>query len=176
MRNYRLFTVPYFLVEDAKGKHRPFFKEYPEELPRMRLNSPRLCCPFTDLRRSNQRAKRNPAKPGYCENCITRYDNYHEHVATEEHREFAMNDHNYRGVDQFIKEYLEQELFGASEKCLGSPCEKLEDAYSSGRLVKYSSSDRDDLIRVSVDSDNDCNSVVDIDVIMGKISNETREK
>ncbi|PWN42596.1 hypothetical protein IE81DRAFT_122109 [Ceraceosorus guamensis] len=42
------------------------------------------------------------SKPGNCENCRTKYDDFDEHVASNKHRRFALNDSNFVELDEFL--------------------------------------------------------------------------
>lgn len=170
MKNYTTFKYPYLLIEDAKGKCQPIYKEYTKEIPSFRLDSPPLCCPFTNARRSTG-AKRKPfAKSGFCEICYVKFEDYDEHVTGTEHREFGDDDYNYRSIDVFIKDMLEQELFGGSNYT-NSPCEKLEAKYSAFKQVYFSPSDENDnLIRISKGSTDNYDETVDFEIILSKIN------
>lgn len=115
-KGYVVFTKPYLLIEDINKDHQPFYKEYEKEkVPSLYYNSPILCCPFLKNRRyRNIRNKKNK-KGGYCENCFMKYVNYDEHVRERIHREFAVDDKNYREIDELIKSFniqtLEPELY-----------------------------------------------------------------
>ncbi|GME74438.1 unnamed protein product [Ambrosiozyma monospora] len=47
--------------------------------------------------------KKKELKPGYCENCRVKYDDFDEHIWCEKHRMFAENDDNFRDIDDLIK-------------------------------------------------------------------------
>ena len=42
------------------------------------------------------------APPGYCECCLKKYDDLAKHLAEPEHRHFAMNEMNYKDLDEVI--------------------------------------------------------------------------
>ncbi|KAK0742401.1 Dfp1/Him1, central region-domain-containing protein [Apiosordaria backusii] len=48
-----------------------------------------------------QRQKRDP-KPGYCENCMDKFDDFDEHILTRKHRKFAENDDNWVQLDALL--------------------------------------------------------------------------
>ncbi|KAK4200818.1 Dfp1/Him1, central region-domain-containing protein [Triangularia verruculosa] len=48
-----------------------------------------------------QRQKRDP-KPGYCENCMDKFDDFDEHILTRKHRKFAENDDNWVQLDSLL--------------------------------------------------------------------------
>ncbi|KAL1954191.1 hypothetical protein VTO42DRAFT_1547 [Malbranchea cinnamomea] len=45
--------------------------------------------------------KREP-KPGYCENCREKYDDFDEHITTRKHRKFALNPANWVELDKLL--------------------------------------------------------------------------
>ncbi|CAG8951182.1 hypothetical protein HYFRA_00007929 [Hymenoscyphus fraxineus] len=45
--------------------------------------------------------KRDP-KPGYCENCQDKFDDFDEHIASRKHRKFAEKDENWAELDQLL--------------------------------------------------------------------------
>ncbi|GMG20303.1 unnamed protein product [Ambrosiozyma monospora] len=47
--------------------------------------------------------KKKELKPGYCENCRVKYDDFDEHIWCEKHRMFAENDDNFKDIDDLIK-------------------------------------------------------------------------
>lgn len=176
MKNYTTFKFPYLLIEDLKGKFQPMYKEYNKEIPSIRLNSPALCCPFSNARRQNGQKKKPTVIPGYCEVCYCKFDNYEEHVSEKEHREFAADDFNYRSIDIFIKEMLEQELYGCSNYT-NSPCEKLEAKYSDFKQIYFTQSDEEDnLIRLSRGSIDNEDETVDFEIILNKINRKDGPK
>ncbi|PHH60732.1 hypothetical protein CDD81_1314 [Ophiocordyceps australis] len=42
------------------------------------------------------------AKPGYCENCQEKFNDFDEHIVTRTHRKFAENDDNWADLDQLL--------------------------------------------------------------------------
>lgn len=53
--------------------------------------------------RAQARAK--PAKkPGYCENCLERYNDLQEHLTSRTHQQFAANESKFLGLDQVISQ------------------------------------------------------------------------
>lgn len=171
MKGYTTFKFPYILIEDAKGKLQPIYKEYTKEIPFLNLESPILCCPFSNARRDDSKPKKkNRLKAGYCEVCYVKYEDYNTHVESNEHREYADDDYNYRQIDIFIKDLLEEELFGSSNY-LNSPCERLEAKYGKGQPITYNiDSEPDSLIRVSKGSFDDFDDVVEFNVILDNIN------
>lgn len=170
MKGYTTFKNPYILIEDNRGKFQPVYKEYTKEIPCINLQSPVLCCPFSNARRYPKSKKKNSTKSGYCEICYTKFEDYEKHVECEEHREYAKDDYNYRAIDVFIKELLEQELFGESNY-LHSPCERLEEKYSSCQPIVYNSdSDIHSSIRFSKGSVDDSEDIVEFEIILNNIN------
>ncbi|KAK9468327.1 Dfp1/Him1, central region-domain-containing protein [Lipomyces arxii] len=45
-------------------------------------------------------------KPGYCENCKDRFDDYDEHAHSRKHRKYAYNDDNFGDVDEFMAQVV----------------------------------------------------------------------
>lgn len=168
MKNYTTFKSPYVLIEDLKSKFQPIYKEYAKETPSLNLESPVLCCPFSNARRISRPKKKCP-KTGYCEICYVKYDNYSEHINCKEHKEYAEDDYNYRAIDVFIKDMLERDLYG-SHNVIHSPCERLEAEFSNNKQVLYNNdSETDSLIRLSIGSAGNVDNVVELDVILNKI-------
>ncbi|ELA42510.1 uncharacterized protein VICG_00609, partial [Vittaforma corneae ATCC 50505] len=175
MRKYTTFKFPYILIEDVKGKFQPIYKEYIRETPIINLSSPVLCCPFSNARRSVKPMKKNQIKSGYCEVCYVKYEDYNTHIQCADHREYAEDDYNYRMIDIFIKEFLEQELYGVASY-LNSPCERLESKYSNGQPIAYDSeSELDSLIRVSRGSLGEFDEVVEFNIILDNINKHSQE-
>lgn len=48
------------------------------------------------------RELRREKRPGYCENCRTKYDDFDEHVTARRHRRFALDDANFVGIDELL--------------------------------------------------------------------------
>ncbi|KAG8736490.1 hypothetical protein FRC12_017575 [Ceratobasidium sp. 428] len=42
-------------------------------------------------------------KPGYCENCRTRFEDFDQHVKGSKHRKFATKDSNFRELDLLLE-------------------------------------------------------------------------
>ncbi|KAK5030274.1 Cdc7p-Dbf4p kinase complex regulatory subunit [Exophiala sideris] len=51
--------------------------------------------------RRKKAVKRDP-KPGYCENCRDKYDDFEEHVISRKHRKFAMTQTNWTELDALL--------------------------------------------------------------------------
>lgn len=49
-----------------------------------------------------KRVVEKEAKPGYCENCRDKYDDFEEHIVSKEHRKFAINDDHFRDLDALL--------------------------------------------------------------------------
>lgn len=52
------------------------------------------------------------SKPGYCENCRIKYDNFDDHINSGRHRRFALDDSNFKEIDNLIRTVNENKLFG----------------------------------------------------------------
>ncbi|KAJ8097138.1 Dfp1/Him1, central region-domain-containing protein [Lipomyces tetrasporus] len=46
-------------------------------------------------------------RPGYCENCKDKYDDYEEHVGSRKHRKFASNDENFAEIDDLLAQLVQ---------------------------------------------------------------------
>ncbi|BGP49016.1 Cdc7p-Dbf4p kinase complex regulatory subunit [Rhodotorula kratochvilovae] len=44
-----------------------------------------------------------PKKPGYCENCRVKYDDFKDHVVSSKHRRFALNPKHWRELDALLE-------------------------------------------------------------------------
>lgn len=51
-------------------------------------------------------------KPGYCENCRIKYDHFDDHIKTSRHRRFALDDTNFKEIDNLINTLNENKVFG----------------------------------------------------------------
>ncbi|PGH11154.1 hypothetical protein AJ80_07256 [Polytolypa hystricis UAMH7299] len=65
-----------------------------------RARQPQAPRKYSNTRKSKQR-KRDP-KPGYCENCRDKFDDFEEHVMTRKHRKFALTTSNWRPLDLLL--------------------------------------------------------------------------
>jgi len=182
MKDFRCFKFPYVLIEEERGKYQPMFKEYPADLPTINYSSPPLCCPFSSHRNYSSKIKGKcyqKPKPGCCEICYTRYEDYNEHVATREHVEFAKNPNNYRKVDEIIEE-LNSVRNTFIPEVPPSPCDKLEeDLYIQTRkFTEGYGMEEESVIRLSCESEENIdmeNSECSLDIILTFI-NEKRQK
>ncbi|KAI9370064.1 Dfp1/Him1, central region-domain-containing protein [Aspergillus egyptiacus] len=61
-------------------------------------------CRANTQKAAEQRRKerRRDPKPGYCENCRDKFDDFEEHVMTRKHRKFAMNLTNWAELDSLL--------------------------------------------------------------------------
>lgn len=106
MAKYVIFKNPYILIEDVRTRQQPFYKEYEAKQPKLSLNSPALGCPFVEnMKRRIMPPKNKDLKPGVCEICYCKFAQYKEHLATPEHRDFAVDNRNYKEVDRLIAEF-----------------------------------------------------------------------
>ncbi|EPX70958.1 Hsk1-Dfp1 kinase complex regulatory subunit Dfp1 [Schizosaccharomyces octosporus yFS286] len=55
------------------------------------------------LHNANQRKIRIDPKPGYCENCREKFDNFEMHIRGRRHRKFAENDENFKELDELFE-------------------------------------------------------------------------
>ncbi|KAE8151372.1 DBF zinc finger domain protein [Aspergillus avenaceus] len=51
-----------------------------------------------------KKERRRDPKPGYCENCRDKFDDFEEHVMTRKHRKFATNGGNWAELDSLLKQ------------------------------------------------------------------------
>lgn len=51
-------------------------------------------------------------KPGYCENCRVKYDNFDDHVNSNRHKKFALEDSNFKDIDRLIDTLNDSKSFG----------------------------------------------------------------
>ncbi|KDN48517.1 hypothetical protein K437DRAFT_255491 [Tilletiaria anomala UBC 951] len=74
--------------------------------------------PLAGMRRSVStndavQREREDKKPGYCENCRVKYDDFDEHIASRKHRKFAVNELHFVEIDSLIsrveREVVEKE-------------------------------------------------------------------
>ncbi|PLB39642.1 protein serine/threonine kinase activating protein nimO [Aspergillus candidus] len=63
-----------------------------------------LSCRPSIKRTSSQKERRRDPKPGYCENCRDKFDDFDEHVGTRKHRKFAANPGNWHELDALLFE------------------------------------------------------------------------
>ncbi|EZF35190.1 hypothetical protein H109_03786 [Trichophyton interdigitale MR816] len=54
------------------------------------------------LRKQQTGSKKRDPKPGYCENCREKFEDYEDHIGTRKHRKFASNTINFFEIDAFI--------------------------------------------------------------------------
>ncbi|KAH3662431.1 hypothetical protein OGAPHI_005683 [Ogataea philodendri] len=58
------------------------------------------------------RKPKTEVKPGYCENCRVKYDDFDEHILMDKHRHFAKNDSNFKDIDRLIEDIKMTRLMG----------------------------------------------------------------
>ncbi|KAI7326278.1 hypothetical protein KC315_g7604 [Hortaea werneckii] len=51
--------------------------------------------------RRRKPVERDP-KPGYCENCRDKFDDFDEHIQSRKHRKFAMTQDNWKELDELL--------------------------------------------------------------------------
>lgn len=66
---------------------------------------------FLKRHQQSERLERD-ARPGYCENCRTKYDNFDQHIQSNRHRNFACNDENFEEIDKLIAVLGESKSMG----------------------------------------------------------------
>ncbi|CUM62541.1 uncharacterized protein PRCAT00000093001 [Priceomyces carsonii] len=56
--------------------------------------------------------KERDLRPGYCENCRVKYDNFEDHISSNRHRNFACDDRNFKDIDILIETLSETKSMG----------------------------------------------------------------
>lgn len=51
-----------------------------------------------------EKQKKRDLKPGYCENCADKFDDFDEHILTRKHRKFAENEKNWAQLDDLLSQ------------------------------------------------------------------------
>lgn len=59
-----------------------------------------------NVSKGRKRSKKK-VKLSYCECCVQKYADFEQHIASEQHRRFATNDHNYAKLDQAFQSLAE---------------------------------------------------------------------
>ncbi|PUU84133.1 Dfp1/Him1, central region-domain-containing protein [Tuber borchii] len=54
--------------------------------------------------KSSKAATKRECRPGYCENCREKFDDFEEHTFSRRHRKFATNDDNWAELDDLLSE------------------------------------------------------------------------
>ncbi|RPA96844.1 hypothetical protein L873DRAFT_1693353 [Choiromyces venosus 120613-1] len=54
--------------------------------------------------KSNKTAAKRECRPGYCENCREKFEDFEEHTFSRRHRKFAANDDNWADLDDLLSE------------------------------------------------------------------------
>ncbi|ODV86398.1 hypothetical protein CANARDRAFT_27619 [[Candida] arabinofermentans NRRL YB-2248] len=60
----------------------------------------------------NLKKSKKEMKPGYCENCRIKYEDFDEHILGDKHRSFAVNDQNFKDIDRLIDDVNVTRLMG----------------------------------------------------------------
>ncbi|KAF2398658.1 hypothetical protein EJ06DRAFT_87248 [Trichodelitschia bisporula] len=55
---------------------------------------------------TRKRKQDKEAKPGYCENCRAKFDDFEEHIASRNHRKFALAQENWRELDSLLEQLV----------------------------------------------------------------------
>lgn len=53
-------------------------------------------------------------RPGHCENCRCRYDDFEEHTRSRRHRKFALDESNFVAIDELLQRVQREPLYSAS--------------------------------------------------------------
>ncbi|OIW24865.1 hypothetical protein CONLIGDRAFT_582794 [Coniochaeta ligniaria NRRL 30616] len=51
-----------------------------------------------------EKQKKRDLKPGYCENCADKFDDFDDHILTRKHRKFAENEKNWAQLDDLLSQ------------------------------------------------------------------------
>lgn len=174
LKKYIIFSKPYILIEDLKGKYQPFYKEYDEEkVPRMNLSSPALCCPFLKNKRFKTSKKRKERKGGFCEICYQKYISYDFHVKERSHREFALDARNYKEIDEITDSFLISN-FDPDLYCPVSPLLRKSSSLPTNNGLEVDNQFLDTIIFTDGGSDNErmCRAVYKVENFINEYLNE----
>ncbi|GAA5879599.1 hypothetical protein JCM16303_003268 [Sporobolomyces ruberrimus] len=76
--------------------------------------------------------REEPKKPGYCENCRIKYDDFKTHVISNKHRRFALNDKNWVELDELLENIARRPIMHhdlvLSSEASSSPARSVEDS------------------------------------------------
>ena len=61
------------------------------------------------------RAKKRDPKPGYCENCQDKFDDFEVHIGTHKHRKFAEDERNWTDLDDLLGQLTRRTKYGFDE-------------------------------------------------------------
>lgn len=64
------------------------------------------------IQKAEGREREREQKPGYCENCRVKYNNFEDHINSNRHRNFACNDENFKDIDELIATLNESKSMG----------------------------------------------------------------
>lgn len=69
--------------------------------------------------RDERKTKADPGakaedRPGYCENCRVKYDDFDDHIVSRRHRRFARDDKNFKDLDRLLRDVARTPLRGFS--------------------------------------------------------------
>ena len=106
----RKLQAPFIKVEDRSRKYRPEFAEF-ECFPFMDITVPMTCSPFDTWYKQNSAANKDVIndkgkqqhRQYFCELCGEKYGELQNHLETAEHKQAAMDNDRYAGVDALIK-------------------------------------------------------------------------
>ncbi|KAI5147980.1 hypothetical protein ENBRE01_0040 [Enteropsectra breve] len=170
MRTYTTFKHPYILVEDAKAKMRPIFREYAKTTPKINTDSQQFVSPFYHANMTKKVQKKPQNNKAYCDICHTNYMDYETHVNGVFHREYTSNPSNYKIIDAFICRFKNEHRNSESMRLLNSPCDVLERGIKKlmntwGSMKENSSS----ILRISQESSIEQNQLFSVDEILENI-------
>ncbi|KAK6454304.1 Dbf4 Cdc7p-Dbf4p kinase complex regulatory subunit [Scheffersomyces xylosifermentans] len=82
------------------------------QVPSRNLNNLKRRIIMKKQQRRTSEKEKDEQTPGYCENCRVKYDNFHDHIVSNRHRNFACNDLNFKDIDKLISTLNESKSLG----------------------------------------------------------------
>ncbi|KAH8887532.1 hypothetical protein GQ53DRAFT_655653 [Thozetella sp. PMI_491] len=65
---------------------------------------------------TQQKQKKRDPKPGYCENCQDKFDDFDDHILSRKHRKFAEHDDNWSQLDSLLDQLERQPKYSATPR------------------------------------------------------------
>ncbi|KAL8280720.1 hypothetical protein RQP46_006724 [Phenoliferia psychrophenolica] len=89
--------------------------------------------------------REEPKKPGYCENCRLKYEDFKEHVLVRKHRKFARNPENWLQLDRLLDTIHRAPLYSPSPESEAPESDEHEDSgFFDGDAVACSPEEDED--------------------------------
>lgn len=128
MKNYKTFSTQYILIEDSKGKHQPFYKEYLKTPPTMAVIE-QIGCPFLPNKKrregkSKATTTNKKRKTYYCEVCCMRYESYSRHIS-QDHMACECP-----ALDEFVKNFKCEPIDKKDAVYENSPSDGMRSVYN----------------------------------------------